>query len=166
MRRCVLSLGHAPFRRGVGRARVLARCDERAGRGAGRAKRELSGGQNPCRGTIRGADHGPQQALCLPSRSDRRSRARSATAAIRTRSGRSSRPKINTSSTKERTIAPTICWGRIRAASTGPKARILRCGHRVPAESAWSAISTTGTVGGTVCARWVHPGSGNCSSPR
>ena len=72
MRRCVRGLGYAPFRRGMGRARVLARCDECASRGARGAKRELSSGQNPCRRAVRGADHRSQHTFCVPSRNNRR----------------------------------------------------------------------------------------------
>ena len=74
MRRCVRGLGHAPFRWRVRGARVLARCDERASRRAGRAKRQLSRGQNPCRRAVRGADHRPQYALRVPSKNNRRTR--------------------------------------------------------------------------------------------
>ncbi len=40
----------------------------------------------------------------------------------------------------------------------------LPCGHRMPAVSRWSAISTSGTAVATQCGCVIRPVSGNCSS--
>ena len=56
----------------MGRARVPARCGKRRGRGAGGARCDLSGRQDPCRGVVRGADRRPPLALCVPSSDNRR----------------------------------------------------------------------------------------------
>ena len=66
------ALGMHPLDKGCVVRAFLPDADARAGRGARGAKRELSGGQNPCRRAVRGADHGPQHTFCVPSRGDKR----------------------------------------------------------------------------------------------
>ena len=151
----------------MGRARVLARCDERAVRGAWRAKCEcfpatkihadglfearIVGRSTPFAYHLEITDAQGEVRYC--------------------RDPYSFWPQLAphdqylfNEGTHYRAYESAGCASA--AASTEPRARISQCGRRVPAGSAWSAISTAGTVGGTACARWARPVSGNCSSPR